>query len=375
MEPRRRRQQPGRNALARESLSLEARPPLTGSTVDRFKPSAWLRSAHLQSILPSLPPRSVLTRYRARALRRAGQPLILECENGARLRAWHNRSASSQGRLAVLLHGWEGSSESCYVLSLGTRLLAEGYDLLRLNLRDHGGTQALNHGLFHSCRLDDVLGALRAAAQRFGATPLYLAGFSLGGNFMLRAAAEPALPASVAGVVAISPVLDPARTLSALEDGTRLYHDYFVRKWSASLRIKQQCWPGDYDFSERMSSRNLRRMTDELVCAHTDFPDVHCYLDGYAITGARLQTLQVPARILAAVDDPIIPADELAQLAPTKLLQVECTAHGGHCGFLNSWFGPSYCDGYVLEQFAQFAAADAASGGTAAGGATRLSAA
>ena len=319
-----------------------------------FQPRTWLRNAHLQSMLPSLPPRRAVTRRRAGELRRSTTALLLDCGAGVRLQAWHNRSSAPRGATAVLLHGWEGSVDSCYVLSLGTRLLAAGYDLLRLNLRDHGGTQALNHGLFHSCRLDDVSGALRAVARRSPAQPLYLAGFSLGGNFLLRAAAEPGLPASVAGVVAISPVLDPAHTLTALEQGSRIYHSYFVRKWSASLRIKQRCWPGDYDFTARQLRRSLRRMTDELVCAHTDFPDVNCYLDGYAITGGRLLTLQAPARILAALDDPIIPAVDLARLAVTPLLQVERTAHGGHCGFLSSLFGPAYCDQYVLEQFAHF---------------------
>lgn len=320
----------------------------------RFQPSAWLRNAHLQSILPSLPPRRSVVRYRARALRREASSQVLDCGGGVRLQAWHSRSTVPRERTAVLLHGWEGSSDSCYVLSLGMRLLGAGYDLVRLNLRDHGGTQALNHGLFHSCRLDDVSGALRAIALLCKHEPLYLAGFSLGGNFLLRAAAEPQLPGSVAGVVAISPVLDPARTLSALEDGVRVYHGYFVRKWSASLRIKQRCWPDDYDFSARMRSRSLRRMTDELVGAHTEFADMRSYLDGYAITGERLLTLQVPARILAATDDPIIPAADLARLAPTPLLQVERTVHGGHCGFLSTLFGPAYCDQYVLEQFEQF---------------------
>ena len=321
-----------------------------------FRPRTWLRNAHLQSILPSLPPRRSYTRYRARAWRRAAQPWLLECGAGVRLQAWHSSSAEPCGRTAVLLHGWEGSADSCYVLSLGTGLLAAGYDLVRLNLRDHGDSHALNHGLFHSCLLGDVTGALRAIATRLGTAPLYLAGFSLGGNFLLRAAAEPALPASVVGVVAISPVLEPTRTLDALEDGSRLYHDYFVNKWSASLRRKQHCWPGDYEFTARMRSRNLRRMTDELVCAHTDFADMASYLAGYAITGGRLLTLGVPARILAAVDDPIIPADDLARLAPAALLQVARTAHGGHCGFLTSLFGPAFCDQYVLEQFEHFSA-------------------
>ena len=326
----------------------------------RFQPSGWLRNAHLQSMLPSLPPRRVLTRLRARALRGSATALLLDCGAEVRLQAWHNRSRAGRGATAVLLHGWEGNMDSCYVLSLGTRLLAAGYDLVRINLRDHGGTQALNRGLFHSCRLDDISGALRAVARNCAGERLYLAGFSLGGNFLLRAAAEPGLPASVAGVVAISPVLDPARTLRALEQGARVYHSYFVRKWSASLRVKQRCWPDDYDFTARMRSRSLRRMTDELVRAHTEFADVNCYLDGYAITGGRLLTLQAPARILAALDDPIIPAADLARLAPTPLLQVERTAHGGHCGFLNSLFGPAYCDQYVIEQFAHFAQRPAA---------------
>jgi uncharacterized protein len=334
-------------------LTARHSPLAAGDSAAQFQPTAWLRNAHLQSILPSLPPRRYYTRYRARAWRRAAQPCLLECGDGVRLQAWHSRSVAPRGRTALLLHGWEGSADSCYVLSLGTCLLAAGYDLLRLNLRDHGGTHALNAGLFHSCRLSDVSGALRAVALKVGDEPLYLAGFSLGGNFLLRAAAEPDLPPRVAGVVAISPVLDPSRALDAIEDGARLYHQYFVRKWSASLRIKQRLWPDEYDFTERMRSRNLRRMTDELVCAHTEFADVDSYLDGYAITGGRLLTLKVPARILAADDDPIIPAADLARIAPTALLQVEHTRFGGHCGFLTSLFGPAWCDQYVLEQFEQ----------------------
>ena len=151
----------------------------------------------------------------ARPVVAAAQPWLLDCGSGVRLQAWHSAPAVPISRTAVLLHGWEGSVSSCYVLSLAALLYARGYAVVRLNLRDHGRTQALNRGLFHSCRLSDVSGALGAIAARCGAQPLYLAGFSLGGNFLLRACAEPALPASVAGVVAVSPVLDPDHTLRA----------------------------------------------------------------------------------------------------------------------------------------------------------------
>ncbi len=199
-----------------------------------------------------------------------------------------------------------------------------------------------------------MTGALRAIAARCGAQPLYLAGFSLGGNFLLRACAEPALPATVRGVVAISPVLEPRHTLDALELGWPLYHSYFVHHWSRSLQRKQRDWPDDYDFAELARTRSLRLMTDGLVRKHTEFADSACYLDGYAITGARLQTLGVPARILIADDDPMIPPADLARLAPTRYLHITRTERGGHCGFLSRVLAPAFSDRYTSEQFAQF---------------------
>jgi predicted alpha/beta-fold hydrolase len=329
-------------------------PHVTQAWATDYRPRPWLRGGHLQSILPSLPPRRNWTRWQSRTLRAVAQPWLLECGDGVRLQAWHSPHAAHCARTAVLLHGWEGNADSCYVLSLAALLYAQGYGIVRLNLRDHGRTQLLNRGLFHSCRLADVTGALRAIAARCDAQTLYLAGFSLGGNFLLRACAEPALPERVAGVVAISPVLDPDHTLRALEEGWPVYHAYFVRRWSRSLRFKQQCWPEVYDFHELLRSRSLRIMTDVLVRERTDFADSAAYLDGYSITGARLLTLGVPARILAADDDPIIPAADFARLAPTPLLRVTRTTHGGHCGFLSGLLARAYSDRYTAAQFAAF---------------------
>ena len=284
----------------------------------------------------------------------ASERWLLDCGGGVRLQAWHSAHDASRARTAVLLHGWEGNADSCYVLSLAALLYAQGYAVVRLNLRDHGRTQALNQGLFHSCRLSDVTGALRAIAARCGSRPLYLAGFSLGGNFLLRASAEPALPESVVGVVGISPVLEPEHTLRALEQGWPIYHAYFVRRWSRSLRFKQRQWPDTYNFDELLRTRSLRIMTDVLVRECTEFADSVCYLDGYSITGARLQTLGVPARILIADDDPIIPAVDRTRLAPTPLLSITRTAYGGHCGFLARLLAPAYSDLFAIEQFSQF---------------------
>ena len=324
------------------------------TVAEPFEPPRALRAAHLQTSLSALPPRRWFTARRAAALRRAARPWLLELGDLGRLRALVSPARGGLGAngVAVLLHGWEGNADSTYVLSLGAELYAAGYEVVRLNLRDHGGTQELTRELFHSCRLPEVVEAVRQIAAKYPQAPVQLAGFSLGGNFFLRVAAEPGLPANLRRAVAISPVLHPESALRALEQGARLYHSYFVRRWSRSLRAKQRSWPDDFNFRELLKLRELRAMTDALVREHTDFATMRDYLDGYAITGDRLRSLAVPAHLLCAADDPIIPADDLQRLARHPLLEVTQVPRGGHCGFIERLNGPSFADRYVLRRFA-----------------------
>lgn len=314
-----------------------------------FQPRGPLRNGHLQSIFPSLPLQRFAMWRRSAPVRAASEPVLLECGDGVRLQAFHAKPARPDGRLAVLLHGWEGSADAAYIVSLAQDLFAQGVEVVRVNLRDHGGTQHLNRGLFHSCRLEDMTGAVQDIARRWPGRRLWLLGFSLGGNFMLRVAASPAaagLP--LAGVVAISPVLDPAEATRALERGLPVYRRYFIWKWSRSLRRKQRAWPGEYDFSDLLQDPDLRRMTDRLVRRYTDFPSLEAYFEGYAITGERLANLAVPAWILTAKDDPIIPSADLQRLAASPALKVFVTDHGGHTGFLEQPLRPSWANQFVL---------------------------
>ena len=287
----------------------------------------------------------------------ASVELLLDCGDGVRLQAFHASPAGSDEaapggdrKVAVLLHGWEGSADSTYMLSLAQTLFAAGHDVVRLNLRDHGATHHLNRELFHSCRLPEVVGAVQAIARRFAGRPLLLAGFSLGGNFMLRVAAHAeARHLPIERVMAVSPVLDPAVTLDTLERGFPVYHGYFVRKWSRSLSTKQLAWPGHYDFDELLKTRSLREMTRELVLAHTEYPTMEDYLAGYAITGDRLTTLAAPAIIVTALDDPIIDATDLSRLARVPRLRIMTAAHGGHCGFIENLGDHTWIDAQVVN--------------------------
>ena len=326
-----------------------------------FSPPRALRNGAVQTLVGNLPPVQWLARRRGAALLAKAQQWLLDCGDGVRLQGFLSLArgpaiATDRSRIALVLHGWEGSADSCYVISAGAELLARGYDVLRLNLRDHGASHHLNRDIFHSCRLGEVVGATRAVAERFPLAQIFLTGFSLGGNFMLRVAADPRAPQAIVGTVAISPVLDPPATLAALERGWFLYRRYFVRRWSRSLRRKRRAWPDLPDLEPLLRTKDLRAMTAGLVRQFTDFASLDAYLDGYAITGARLATLRFPATVLLAEDDPMIPAADLARLAPSPHLTVVRTRHGGHCGFVEQLNRPSFADRLIVAHFDRFEA-------------------
>ena len=319
-----------------------------------FAPPWWLRNAHLQSTLASTVLRRPEVLYRSAALRAAEVTWLLDCGAGVRLQCLYSAPPVVRGNPVVLLHGWEGSADSLYILSLAQLLFANGFPVLRLNLRDHGDTHHLNRDLFHSCLLPEVVGAVAALNARLPGRPLQLIGYSLGGNFMLRVAAErERARLELARVIAVSPVLDPGQTLHALEQGWFAYHHYFVRKWTRSLLKKQAAWPDQYDFGSLDASGGLRAMTAELVRRFTHYGSLDDYLSGYALIGARLAALTVPALIVTALDDPIIPAHALERLARPPQLRLLTTRHGGHCGFLERPWGPTWVERLILFELTQ----------------------
>jgi len=326
------------------------------TVIEAFQPPARLRHAHVQSVYPSLPLRRPGVERRCRALIENSSDIVLDCGEGARLLAHETTQARlgrpASDRVAILLHGWEGSAQALYTLSLGQYLLGNGFDVVRLNLRDHGDTQHLNEGLFHSCRIAEVVGAVRRIQELHPGRSLYLCGFSLGGNFALRVGAR----AGDAGIeierlVAVCPPLDPARTLARLESGWWVYRRYFVWKWRQSLRMKQAAWPHSYDLSDILRLDNLTAMTEVLVRRFTNFPSLADYLHGYAIVGDSLASLAPRSRIVSAADDPIIPVDDLGRLARSPRLEITCTRFGGHCGFYDGDAGPTWVEREVLATF------------------------
>ncbi|MEP6484685.1 MAG: alpha/beta fold hydrolase [Rudaea sp.] len=321
-------------------------------TVTDFNPRGLLRNPHVQSILASSGVRRFVLRHKREALERDSIEHILDAGDGIRLQGFHTRQQVLERprALAILLHGWEGSAQSSYVLNTASRLLEDGCDVFRLNLRDHGDTHHLNPELFHSCRIDEVVGAVKHIAQLFNERPLVIGGYSLGGNFALRVALRaPAAGIPLTWTFAVCPVISPHAGLASIENAPWIYEHYFMIKWRASLRRKQALFPQQELFSKDELRGNMRELTRNMVLRHTDFGSLENYLDGYSIAGDTLSALHVPASILTAADDPVIPVAEFRalRLAPTTDLTI--VEHGGHCAFIADWSLHSWAEDFVIS--------------------------
>ncbi len=329
---------------------IRAAAPLPRGT--DFSPPRWLRNPHVQSILGSGPLGRLALGRQAGALARATRAEILELDGGVRLQGFFTPQHARAQRLGLvlLLHGWEGHAHSNYMVATASSLVNAGYDVYRLNFRDHGDSHGLNPEPFHSCRLEEVLAAAGQVFARPGPGLRALAGFSLGGNFALRIAnAAPARSIALDFALAVCPVIDPAAGLRQIER-VRLYHTYFMVKWRDSLRRKQALFP-DLTLITRDDLRlDMRELTRALVMRYTNFGSLEAYLDGYSVAGDRLAGLRVPTAILAAADDPVIPRAEFHALRLPACAELDMAPHGGHCGFLSNARLHSFVQTYLLAR-------------------------
>jgi hypothetical protein len=314
----------------------------------RFVAPGYLQNAHLQTLLNSQGPR----KWRARAILRQldSSSLVLTAADGTRLLAELDQAATGdRSTLVVLVHGWEGSSRSSYLVTTAARLLAEGCDVLRVNLRDHGDSHHLNRELFNSTRSPEVASALQGYVDQQDYARLFLAGFSLGGSFALRIAADSGLQLGLAACVAVCPPIDPAHAMDALNNGFFGYERYFFRRWSESLRRKLACFPELGYAGDLACARTLDDLNRLFIPRHTIYDRVEDYFKAYSLVGDRLSALALPAHLIASQDDPIIPVDDLSRIEPNAHLQVEIQRHGGHCGFIENLAANSWVEDRLLQ--------------------------
>jgi predicted alpha/beta-fold hydrolase len=299
-----------------------------------FRPPFPLKSARIQTLLASMRLRAAGPNPMAAAARQ----MILRTEGGVRLLGALSRQPSGRAKsLVILIHGWEGSMASTYMLTAGKRFYRSGHDVFRLNLRDHGASHHLNPGLFFATRIEEVFAGVRRAARLSRGRPVFLVGFSLGGNFVLRIARRCAVKPipRLSHVFSVSPVLDPDKSTDRIEDEP-LILAYFMRKWTGSLRRKAALFPERYDMERALARRTLRGITERLVADHSPFADARAYFAAYALKGDALAGVTVPTTIVTAEDDPIIPVADFHRLTLSPSIRLVVHRRGGHQGFVET---------------------------------------
>lgn len=314
-----------------------------------FVPPFYLRSAMLQSFLGSNRPGC----FQSHSLLSSARPIVLNIEGGVRLSGALSFAEAAPARgLMILLHGWEGSMDSTYVAATAQYLFSRGFSIFRLNFRDHGDSHSLNKGLFYATLLDEVYQAVIAVARMTPGIPVFLCGFSLGGNFALRIARKwsltPPKDIDLKHVTAISPVLDPSKATDAI-DGHRIIRRYFLKKWQRSLSMKHLLFPELYDFTDILELSNIRQMTEKLLRRYSTYPNAAAYFAGYTLRARDLEAISIPTTIITSKDDPIIPVEDFYHLSVNRHLRLIIHLYGGHNGFITSWRGRSWYERYLLE--------------------------
>lgn len=295
----------------------------------------WLRNPNINTILSSSTLRKLKLGANEREFLNRSQLRIVNAGNSIRLSAKYTTQSDPAAPVIVLLHGWLGCAESRYLISLGSFLFEQGFNIVRLNFRDHGFSEYLNEELFHSCRIQEIIDACITIQNEFNHKAVSLIGFSLGGNFALRInASTTKKQLHLDKSISFCPVMDPSNTLHALEKTYPAYSHYFIRLWKSSFKRKIAAFPDIYSKSLLKEFKSLRAATERLAVDFAGFESLDSYLNGYSITQNKLDTLQAPAHIVLTKDDPIIPWQDHHKLADSSFLSITHCLHGGHCGFL-----------------------------------------
>ncbi len=259
----------------------------------------------------------------------------------------------SAARTVVVLHGLEGSSSVHYMRGMASKAWAAGWNVVLLNQRNCGGTEHLTPGLYHSGLTDDPKAVIRALAATDRLTDFAVAGYSLGGNLTVKLAAEaadePDLP--VRAAVAVCPTIDLDRCVGAIERRSNVVYQFnFVRNLRARMRRKAAAWPGRFDLTPLDRIWTIRRFDDVYTAPYHGFGDASNY---YRLASAMriVDRVRVPLLILAAEDDPFVPADQFRAdvIRANANISVAIAGHGGHCGFVAAPDPARGADGYWAE--------------------------
>jgi uncharacterized protein len=316
--------------------------------IEPYAPHPWLRNGHLMTVFTWARPRQFpgLPEPETRVFETAPDARVLaKCH-------WQASRASHPALL--LLHGLEGSADAHYMQGLADKAFAAGFSVVRLNQRNCGGTDHLSVGVYNSGLTSDPAAVIDELERRDGVTSLSVAGYSLGGNLALKLAGEygAAPPPAVKACVAVSPTLDLAACIDALERRSNwLYQQNFLQSLRARIRRKATLYPTRYSTAPLAGIRSVRQFDDAYTAPMSGYRDAADYY--HRASALRVaERIRVPTLVITADDDPFVPVEPFRDpaLLGNPAVRVVITSHGGHCGFVSRRGNGRADDGYWAER-------------------------
>ena len=316
-----------------------------------FRARKWLGGGHVQTIASFLMPR--------RFHLPPAEERLVEVAPGIRIRCWcrwqHNRS---EAMTLIVVHGLEGSSDSQYMMGVTRNGLAAGMNVVLMNQRNCGGMDYYAPTLYNSSLSADVATVAKNVIEQDGVTGFALAGFSMGGNLVLKCAGEwgSAGPPEFKGVAAVCPAMDLAASADALhEPANRIYEWYFLLQLFRRMRIKAKHFPAAFDLDRLKGVTSLRLFDDRVTAHYCGFTGADDY---YARAAAAnvVDRIAVPGLIIHAANDPFIrmQPETLAKIAANPNLTYIETTDGGHCAFVGEPDGDGYDGRWAEREVVEF---------------------
>ena len=308
--------------------------PAAPEWLHSYVPRRGLGNGHLQTIVGNFYPRPAFL------LTAEADTVEVDPADGSRVLChchWHPEPGRAARLTVVLVHGLEGSSNSRYIHGVAARAWAAGCNVIRMNMRNCGETDALTPTLYHSGLSGDVGAVVRHFAGKFGLERVALVGYSMGGNLVLKLAGEWGRRAPLVAVATVCPAIDLAAGSDALhEPGNRIYEWKFLRGLMRRFRRKAELFPEIYRPEEIGPVRSLREFDHKIVARYCNFKDADDYY--YRSAAARvIEGVGVPALVLCAGDDPFVRlfAETRPRLRANPQITFVETQHGGHCAYLS----------------------------------------
>ncbi|MGH9901145.1 MAG: YheT family hydrolase [Pyrinomonadaceae bacterium] len=301
-----------------------------------FRPHPVFQGGHAQTLAGYMWPRRRQLNTHA-----TDEARLFEVEPGVRLLAhcrWHGERTARP--TLVLVHGLEGSSASVYMLGTAHLAYRAGFNVVRLNMRNCGATEHLTPTLYHSGMSGDLRAVSRELIERDRLPRLFLAGFSMGGNMVLKLAGEMGAdaPPELLGVCAVSPALNLSECAERIGHRSNwVYQQSFMRGLRRRVRHKKKLYPNLYDVRNLRRVRTIREFDEHYTAVQGGFADADDY---YTQSSALfyVEQVRVPALVIHAQDDPLVPFDSFKDpsLVNHPHVILLTPPHGGHVAFVSA---------------------------------------